>query len=447
MKIRRFKAKTIREALQLVRAELGPDAVILSNNPGPDGIEVLAASDTDWPDTVVENDTLGVNPADTSFDDVPMPGSNAHMDAKPGLAPHNRDQAARLRERANDLFGRDFHNRQKNPEPGLSAALSGNPAANTAGHDDELRQELRALRSLVERQLGGLAWGELGRNQPHRAELMQKLLDFGLRPQFCEALADSTQAGNFKDAWKEAMTHLIHKLPGTRTEVLKTGGVIGLVGPTGVGKTTTVAKLAGQFTLRHGPGSVALITADGHRIGTQEQLRAFGRILDIPVAYAADHAELRDYLKRFANYKLVIIDSSGISHRDPRLAEHMALFQAEAHDADSRAIATYLVMAANTQPKSLEHSVAAFRKFGIAGTIVTKLDEAESLGGVIGALAQYQMPLAFSTDGQEVPDDLQIGSPYELVRRGIALMRETPEPESVEHRSLAFGPLMAARYA
>lgn len=465
MKIRRFKGKNIRDALQKVRAELGPDAVILSNNATANGVDILAASDTDWPDTVVKNDTLGVNSDDNLadlLDAAPQAAPSAGNAANPFAAYQAqanagrksaspepdapRDQATRLRERANEMFGRGFqdpHNRAPNaPKTGGIPLNRVASADRPAGDDDDLRQELRSLRSLVERQLGGLAWGELGRNQPHRAELLQKLHDFGLRPQVCEALADSTHGETFKDAWKEAMALLIQKLPTARTNVLEHGGVIGLVGPTGVGKTTTVAKLAGQFTLRHGPGSVALITADGHRIGTQEQLRAFGRILDIPVAYAADHNELREYLKRFANYKLVIVDSSGISHRDPRLAAHMGLF----HDL-GREIETYLVMAANTQPKSLEQAANAFARYGVAGAIVTKIDEADSLGGVIGALAQAQMPLAFTTNGQEVPDDLAVGNPVELVRHGITLLRETPEPEGHERHGLAFGPLAAARYA
>ncbi|MGB1110525.1 MAG: flagellar biosynthesis protein FlhF, partial [Gammaproteobacteria bacterium] len=207
--------------------------------------------------------------------------------------------------------------------------------------------------------------------------------------------------------------------------------------------TTTVAKLAGQFTLRHGPGSVALITVDGHRIGTQEQLRSFGRILDIPVAYAQNHTELKDYLTRFANHRLVIVDSAGISHRDPRLAEHMAMFS----EGMSTPLSTYLVMAANTQPKALEGAARQFGQFGLSGSIITKLDEAASLGGVINALVDQGLPLSFTSDGQRVPDALQAGSPHDLIRQGIALMRESAEPTPAETNSLTFGPLLSQRYA
>ncbi len=483
MKIKRFKGKTTRQALHNVRAELGPDAVILSNNTIEDGVEVLAATDTDWPveaeKTAAAPQTATPPTQATSSPADPLTAGErsdaarlaamaarvtarnaqptAISQAKPfperssdALLGRYADQASALQKKADRIINNGINNGANPPtathhptaKEALAVSHTHTPPKDTTSND-AISRELRSLRNLVERQLAGLAWGELSREQPKRAELMEHLLAFGLPPHFCKKLADLAQEDTFTEAWKETMVKLIERIPCSNSNILEHGGVVALVGPTGVGKTTTVAKLAGQFSLRHGPGSVALITVDGQRIGTQEQLRAFGRILDIPVSYAADHEELKGYLARYKDRKLVIVDTSGISHRDPNLMEHMSMFSEDMPDE----LQTFVVVAANTQPKGIIETINAFRRYEVQGAIVTKLDEAESLGGVVSALAKFHMPLAFTTNGQQVPDDLAIGSPYELVKLGIELMREDPEQDHSEYNCLSFGPLMTERYA
>ncbi|MGB1109378.1 MAG: hypothetical protein ACPG4N_03430, partial [Gammaproteobacteria bacterium] len=253
MKIRRFKASTIRQALQQVRTELGADAVILSNNAVEGGVEILAASEANWPDQGVNFDStptaanqFGMSAAQAqapaqSPTQTPAPVAPAAQTSAfsqqgtplsqfPGMDdfPAPSSQEASLRQKASEMFGKDFHARtESRPMP---------------EQDVDVRQELRSLRALMERQLAGLAWSEAGRTQPQRAELMERLLDFGLRPRFCQELADKVQASNFKDGWKEAMTLLMQGMQ-TGGNLMETGGRIALVGPTGVGKTTTVAKL------------------------------------------------------------------------------------------------------------------------------------------------------------------------------------------------------------
>jgi flagellar biosynthesis protein FlhF len=221
-----------------------------------------------------------------------------------------------------------------------------------------------------------------------------------------------------EQAWSQAMALLRRHLPVTDDDIIEHGGVVAVVGPTGVGKTTTVAKLAARFALRHGRRHVALVTTDNFRIGGQEQLRSFARILGVPVHAANDREELAAVLADLGNKRLVLIDTAGMSHRDMRLSEQLHTLETA-----GSAVRAYLVVSANTQLPALCEIVRGFRKVNPVGCILSKVDEATSLGGAMTAVLRYRLPVAYLGTGQRVPEDLQSARGDRLLESALALMR------------------------
>ena len=204
--------------------------------------------------------------------------------------------------------------------------------------------------------------------------------------------------------------------------VLETGGIVALMGCTGVGKTTTAAKLAARCVLRYGRDDVALVTTDIYRIGGQEQLQTYARYLDIPCLVATDAKELRAALGKLRSRRLVLIDTAGMGQRDERLYQQYQMLRAT-----GLAINTYLVLSATAQLRALQETIRVFRANELAGAIVTKLDEAVSLGGLLDALIESELPLAYVSDGQKVPNDLAPASARHFVDRAVRLAEQDPE--------------------
>ena len=374
MKIKRYFAPDIRQAIRKVRDEQGPDAVILSNRAVDGGVEIVAA--VDYENFIAEVDTA---PAVT--------------------APARPPQPARA-ERATDE---------------ARAPVPADDAVNAMG------RELKSLRGMLEHQLSGLAWGELGRRHPQRVLLIRRLRELGLSAALAQQIGNEIpEQPDMERAWRQALALFAHYLPVTDDDILAHGGLVALVGPTGVGKTTTVAKLAARALLRHGPKSVALITADDQRIGAHEQLKIYGQILDIPVRVARDHRSLAAAISELRGHRLVLIDTAGLSQRDLRLTEQLALVRG-----GSPAMKLYLVLSANSQIAALEETVAAFGADRVQGAIITKVDETASLGGVLSVLSAHRLPVAYVSEGQRVPEDLAPARAHNLVTRCVAIAQQT----------------------
>ncbi len=364
MKIKRYFAPDIRQAIGKVREELGPDAVILSNQPVEGGVEIVAAIDYD---------------------------ERLLRDSPEGRKSPGRDGARPQIEWAQD--------------PALS----------------DMRREIKSMRGLLEQQLTNLAFSQAARKHPLKTRLFQALRELGLNPPVSQDIVRRLpETGDFDALWQQALALLARALPVTDDDILSHGGVVALVGPTGVGKTTTIAKLAARFVLRHGQQNVALVTTDNYRIAAHEQLRTYGRILGLPVRAAADANELRAVLTGFKDRRLVLIDTAGMSQRDVRLTEQFA-----ALTAGIEAIKTYLVLSATTQASGLVEVVRAFRAVRLNGCILTKLDEAAGLGGVLSIVLQHHLPVAYVSDGQRVPEDMRPARAPGLVSRSVALMHRT----------------------
>lgn len=397
MKVKRFYAANIREAMRKVREELGADAVILSNRRVSNGLEIIAAVDYD-------EKLARSAPADPE----PAVKTAAAASATQPAAPVDRPAALAASMQRDDATPAPVSKPQAPLTPSKPQVVwSQDPMLVT------MQNDIKRIQHMLEQQLSSLAWGELGRTQPHRADLLEQLMHFGLTTELSLTLADAVASEtDSARAWLAALDVLTQGLVVGQDDILTQGGVVALVGPTGVGKTTTVAKLAAHYTLRHGPRQVALITTDSYRIGAFEQLRTFAMILDLPVRLVSSREELQDAIAGYADKSLVLIDTAGMSQRDMRLSQQFALFDA------LPAIKTYLVLSANAQVAMLEEAVMAFSKVPLAGSILTKVDEATRLGGVLSVFHERQLPLAYVSNGQRVPEDLQVAEIQELLRLG-----------------------------
>ena len=284
----------------------------------------------------------------------------------------------------------------------------------------QVQNELKSLRGLLVNQLSGIAWGQESQYHPLRARLLQRLIALGLSPVLAKDIASNiNEQDDFEHNWRMALGVLAHRISVSDDDILNQGGVIALVGATGVGKTTTVAKLAARYILRHGPKRIGLITTDNYRVAAHEQLRSYARIMGAPIRVASDAESLRDALAHFRDKDMVLIDTAGIGQRDMRLNEQFSML------ADAgREIKSYLVMATNTQRGVLQESVKTFKQVKLHGGILSKVDETISLGGALSVAIEQDLPLAYLSDGQQVPEDLHPARAHTLVSRAVTIMQQ-----------------------
>jgi flagellar biosynthesis protein FlhF len=298
----------------------------------------------------------------------------------------------------------------------------------------EMRQEMKALRRMMENELSGLSWREMGDHKPETRDLFRKLMGLSISPDICGQLVESVNDVSSADqAWRKALYYLATKLETVTDDLLEQGGVFALIGPTGVGKTTTVAKLAARFALRHGTRQVALVSTDNYRIGAQEQLNTYARILDVPVRSAGTREELAVALNGLTGKRLILIDTAGMSQRDVRLSEQLSML-----DVAGQSVRSFLTLSAATDYSSMEQAIGAFGAARPEACILTKVDEAGSLGGALSALIHKALPLAFVADGQKVPEDLHLARAHSLVSKAVACSTGGGE-YSDEYLALALG--------
>ncbi|MDC8012878.1 flagellar biosynthesis protein FlhF [Tahibacter soli] len=396
MKIKRFVAPDMRSALAQVRDEQGPDAVILSNRRVDGGIEVVAATDFD--------EAL-VRQASRAF--------------APPAAPPVERQAARPAERPSAPPATAPVQVPVAMPAATQAAAAGASASDAV--IGELRRELVAMRAMFEREVARFSDERL-RAAPGRAAALEDLDGCGCDAEVARGIVDKIPAdADPRRARAFQLAILAKSLTTPVREPIADGGVIALVGPTGVGKTTTLAKLAARYAHTHGTRDVALVTTDAFRIGAREQLHTYGRLLGMPVAEASSEAEIAAALERLSDYRLVLVDTAGMSQRDRALAAQLSWL------ARDRRIRSYLVMPANAQPADLDDVVRRFAPASPAGVVLTKLDETSRLGAVLSVTIRHRLPIAYVTDGQRVPEDLYPAEPQRLALRVRELRRSALE--------------------
>ena len=176
--------------------------------------------------------------------------------------------------------------------------------------------------------LNELSWSDRTQQNPVRIDVIRRLVDIGFSKKLSVKLAETVVTETeLEEAWLNCLTLAADSLPIMENKILDDGGLVALVGPTGVGKTTTIAKIAARFRMRHGPDSLALITTDNFRIGAHEQLSNFARILGVPMRVASTEEDFQDALTDFVDKRLVLIDTAGMSQRDIRMTEQFKLLQ------------------------------------------------------------------------------------------------------------------------
>ncbi|KQX96707.1 flagellar biosynthesis protein FlhF [Massilia sp. Root133] len=450
MNVKKFTAATSREALRKVREALGPDAVILSNRPVDGVVEILALDNDDVaslaspaPESEMAAPRPNLRIQEPTFDDfepAPAPAPAPRPAARP--APRAFQEAPAARQPMNSLYDMDepaapavaptYANRRA-PQPEapafdmaamtamMSAAIA-QAKESAAAEMHGMMNEIRAMRGMMESQLAELSWGTTQQREPQKAVVLREMLAAGFSASLSRYLVDKLPAG--KDAaeslrWVKTVLARNITTMADEDAILDRGGVFALVGPTGVGKTTTTAKLAARCVMRHGPEKLALITTDAYRIGGHEQLRIYGKILGVMVHSVKDEADLRIALKELRNKHTVLIDTIGMSQRDQMVTEQVAMLTESGAD-----VKRLLCLNATSTNETLNEVVRAYQGTGLAGAIMTKMDEAASIGNVLDVLVRQKLNLHYISNGQRVPEDLHLADRAMLVDRAFRTRRD-----------------------
>jgi len=401
MKVRRFLAATSREAMRKVKEELGAEAVILSNKQVAGGIEIMAMASNDI-------SSLADGAQSTLLSSHPV--KTAPATPEPVL-PTNTAQP-KLQE--ND------------PETTKSDVIGMN-----------IIQEIQAMRQLMEDQLATVSWSSFSQNNPEGMKVLRTLLNAGFSPLLSRHLLDKLPVDHdFDQSLKKTINLLTLNLrTAVSDEIIEKGGIYALIGPTGVGKTTTTAKLAARCVIRHGADKVALLTTDSYRIGGHEQLRIYGKLLGVPVRSIKDIEDLQLMLQELRGKHMVLIDTVGMSQRDQMLAEQIAMLSQCGEKVNH-----LLLLNAISNGNTLDEVISAYQHHGIYGCIITKVDEAASLGIALDAVIRRKLVLHYVTNGQKVPEDLHAANSRYLLHR---IFKSSAEDSPFTLRDPEFALVMA----
>lgn len=364
MRLERYREKDMQSAMNKVRVELGRDAVLISSRRVEGLVEVLAANDFD-PDQLEEKLKLLPPVVASTSKNIPL---------RP--APEST---------------RDSNTKKDTSAPKLQ----------------EMQDELEKLRKLFEGELEQLVWREPKTRQPNRLALLSRLELAGINHDLSVKVAEKVlPCDDLELCWKRALRVLVHAVKKPSANPLQDGGIIALVGPTGVGKTTTAVKLASKFAEQYGRNQVALITTDDFRAGQREQLVSLASSLGLAMQVAADKSEMERALQCFADRKLVIVDTAGINQRSRNFKQLYSVLLSA-----GRKIQPYLVLSATAQEIVTNDAIRSFTKLKPLAAIVTKTDENVSIGPVISGLIKSKLPAIYVGTGQSIPNDLCYATP------------------------------------
>jgi len=441
----------MRRVLRRVREEQGPDAVILSNRRVGEGIEVIAA--VDYNEALMQH-ALGRDPTPAG---VPATGATAGAAPAPACAPEIPEGEPRECEAAGASRERDAAEARRASEALAASRVleQALPASCTETDLDfdltpiaiadpsltSVRAEISSLRGLLETQVSSLLWADGTRRAPRLAEVLRNLARLGIAPDVARTVVGRLgPLETLKNTWQQPMSALSLLIPVTASSLITDGGVAALIGPTGVGKTTTIAKLAARYAMANGADDIALVCADAYRIGAREHLQAFASLLGVKVHAASDPDDLGRILDGLAHKRLVLVDTEGLSQRDRELEARLESWRSQGEN-----LKFYLTLSACSQQATLDEAIRRFRDVPLAGAIVTKIDEAGQLGCVLSALIRNALPLAWVTDGQHIPDDLHAADQRRLwlLKRAVdCLAASRPE---VDEATMAeqYGPVSA----
>lgn len=473
MNVKRFVGRTSHEALGRLKAALGPDAVVLSTRPCAEGVEILAmgpeamsrqASDVAQD---VEGDAQTLSMSTLSFQDyvrermlkrrqaemkaASSPAAALQPSASFAAATQNAMRSAATGRPVAAGRGADLHERARAqakilgaadapaadfgahvnapaapsvrrietlPTPSVRSLGASAPSASSGmepRHFDQasMLEELRSMKGLIEQRFSALTFLERLQRQPGQARLAQRLLEVGFSPALARKLTELLpQDAPSEERWASAALERNLRAAEQMPAIEDQGGVIALIGSTGVGKTTTTAKLAAAFASKHGASALGLITLDAYRVGAQEQLRAYGRILGVPVHSAHDRASLEDLLSLLSDKRLVLIDTAGMAQRDSRTREMLDMLS---HPSIKRV----LVLSAAAQGETLDDVVISWRAASCQGVVLSKVDEAVRLAPALDVLIRHKLAVLGIANGQRVPEDWHRLTAQALVQRAL----------------------------
>ena len=415
MNPKRFVAANARTALRQVRAELGLDAVILSNRTTADGAEIVAVAMADI--GALSEPAVSVAPA-------PAPTPTALAVERPAEPVVERKVAPRLQN--TPAAAPQVLRSQRSPMPSFQtppAVATPTFDPNTARTQEAaMLSEIRAMKTMLSEQVASFNWSETLRQRPLRGRMLRAMLDSGFSSLLARSVVERLPDDYGVDAAHNWVTKVLARnvLTADAGDITDRGGVYALVGPTGVGKTTTTAKLAARCVTKHGASQLGLVMTDDYRIGAQDQLRIYGRLLGVPVYVAQTPDELQQALAAMADKHLVLIDTVGMGQHDNRVkAQHELLINS--------GVERLLLLNATAQAETLEQVARAYtthnnRAVPLAGAILTKLDESARPGCALDVIIRRRLQLHFCSAGQRVPEDLQLANPAALAK--LALLKQ-----------------------
>ncbi|MDX1451893.1 MAG: flagellar biosynthesis protein FlhF [Oleiphilaceae bacterium] len=435
MKVQRFFAKNMAEALRQVREEFGPDAVILSNTKVDGGMELVAALDYQ------EDAPVEELKEDLSRQGQPSPSQIARMHAEKHLKLQREMDRARQRieevRRKRSQEGERL-SREAIEKPTMSAAQSPlkmaavQPELNAPRSDrssggweelSDMKAEILELKNMISEQV---TQKRPVAEQKSMLSVVQEQVDKMLGSLcLAESLRkrlkrECAMASSFDEAWSTIRDSICASVQHEGGEIIDRQGVIALVGPTGSGKTMTIGKMAARHVMKYGAEGLALVTTDRYRIAAHEQLKVFGRILNVPVHVVDERNDLESILRGLKHKKLVLIDTAGLQHNDTCWSEQLQEIRMSGQEVNA-----YLVVPAVGQYQVMCSTYQHYRIMGLSGVIVTKLDEAVSLGEIISFLSETELRAAYYTDGQRVPEDIHQVRAAALLDKAEALLNSS----------------------
>jgi flagellar biosynthesis protein FlhF len=406
MNIKRFFGKNSKLALAQVREELGDDAVILSNRTVKGGNEIMAFSEADMESLAASDDTevtLNADVVEDSRTSTLEELFKKRMQSEKTSLPAKSNLNADVARESNSEMVEATLAQTKAQAKEVNAQIAG------------MMSEIRNMRSIIESQLAEISWGATQQREPIKSKILSTMLTAGFSPGLSKQLVDNLPEKQTEAASQKWVQSVILKNLETMTaddEMLDKGGIFAVVGPTGVGKTTTTAKLAARFVMKHGTENIGLITTDSYRIGGHEQLRIYGKILGVMVHTVKDEADLKLALNELKNKHTILIDTVGVSQRDKMVAEQIKMLSNK-----QLIIKKLLCLNATNTGDTLIDVVKAYRGQGLSGCVMTKIDEAITLGNVLDVMIREKLKLHYVTNGQRVPEDLHLPHKQQLVHR------------------------------
>jgi len=424
MEVKRFFATSMQEVLRMVRDELGSEAVILSNTKVDGGMEVVAALDYDEDD--YQETGVAQLSQTMSRGGEPSPSQLARMHAEKHMKLQMEMESARKRIE-NVREKRNKHSIEGGSAHSDTASVLQH---NTKNNSDAIEvNELSAMRAEIS-EIKGLINSQPTQKDVHLnvrpksmvQQQMEKTLDsLCLSKSIQKRLLSLTESDlDYDAAWTKTSLEIESSISIEQEEIIDRGGVVALVGPTGSGKTMTIGKMAARYVMQYGAESIALVTTDRYRIAAHEQLKVFGRILNVPVHTVDERNSLDTILNQLAHKKMVLIDTAGLMHTDVCWSEQLQELKMSSHK-----IKNYLVVSSVGQYQVMCANFYNYKVVGLSGAIITKVDEAVSLGEVLSFLIDTHLKAGYFTDGQRVPEDIHLFDPRVILDKAQALLNSS----------------------